>query len=109
MLEALAQVYGLPTIDDLAAHHPASTLADPDDPAALIAWLCHLDSREINGAVLPVDAGFSAHLGAQLGAPRPAGPETGPSAGGRAAPAVGGRRTTGRPRARPDSVAGGAG
>jgi len=82
MLEALAQVYGLPTIDNLAAHHPASMLADPDDPAALIAWLCHPDSRVINGAVLPVDAGFSAHLGAQLGVPRPAGPETGPSAGG---------------------------
>lgn len=78
VLEVLARVHDLRSIDDLAAHHLSSAPLDPDDPAALIAWLCHPDSRAVNGAVLPVDVGFSAHLGA----PSPAGSETGPPADG---------------------------
>lgn len=61
MLDASARVYDLPSADDLAIHHLSATLLDPDDPAALITWLCQPDSRAINGAVLPADAGLSAH------------------------------------------------
>ena len=32
----------------------------PDEPAALVAWLCGPDSSGMTGAILPVDAGMTA-------------------------------------------------
>lgn len=60
MLEASASVYGLSDPAEFAAQHLLPRLLVPDEPAALIAWLCGPDSSGITGAVLPVDAGMTA-------------------------------------------------
>lgn len=60
MLDASAAVYGLPDADEFARHHMLLRLLSPQEPAALIAWLCGPGSSGITGAVLPVDAGMTA-------------------------------------------------
>ncbi len=60
-LAASAAVYDLADVDEFAAHHLLPRLLDPSEPAALLAWLCGPDSSGITGAVLPVDAGMTAH------------------------------------------------
>jgi SDR family mycofactocin-dependent oxidoreductase len=60
MLEASAAVYGLADPREFADQHLLHRLLGPDEPAALIAWLCGPDSSGITGAVLPVDAGMTA-------------------------------------------------
>jgi SDR family mycofactocin-dependent oxidoreductase len=60
MLDASASFYGLPGPTEFAAQHLLPRLLVPDEPAALIAWLCGPDSSGITGAVLPVDAGMTA-------------------------------------------------
>jgi SDR family mycofactocin-dependent oxidoreductase len=60
MLDASASVYGLAGAEQFANHHMLLRLLEPDEPAALIAWLCGPDSGGITGAVLPVDAGMTA-------------------------------------------------
>jgi len=60
MLDASAAIYGLASPSELVQHHLLPRLIDPDEPAALIAWLCGRDSAAVTGAVLPVDAGMTA-------------------------------------------------
>jgi len=60
MLHASAAVYGLDSPLEFAAHHQLGRLVEPDEVAALLAWLCGPDSAAITGAVLPVDAGMTA-------------------------------------------------
>jgi SDR family mycofactocin-dependent oxidoreductase len=60
MLDASAAVYGIEGPDSFAQHHMLLRLLAPAEPAALIAWLCGPQSSGITGAVLPVDAGFTA-------------------------------------------------
>jgi SDR family mycofactocin-dependent oxidoreductase len=60
MLDASAAVYGLDRPEEFATQHLLPRLLVPDEPAALIAWLCGPDSSGITGAVLPVDAGMTA-------------------------------------------------
>ena len=60
MLHASAAVYGLASTQEFAAHHQLGRLVEPDEVAALLAWLCGPDSAAITGAVLPVDAGMTA-------------------------------------------------
>jgi SDR family mycofactocin-dependent oxidoreductase len=60
MLDASAAVYGLDRPEEFASQHLLPRLLVPDEPAALIAWLCGPDSSGITGAVLPVDAGMTA-------------------------------------------------
>jgi SDR family mycofactocin-dependent oxidoreductase len=60
MLHASAAVYGLASPDDFITHHLLGRLVEPDEVAALLAWLCGTDSDAITGAVLPVDAGMTA-------------------------------------------------
>ncbi|HEX4820853.1 MAG TPA: mycofactocin-coupled SDR family oxidoreductase [Acidimicrobiales bacterium] len=60
MLQASAAVYGLASPQDFASHHQLGRLVEPDEVAALLAWLCGPDSDAITGAVLPVDAGMTA-------------------------------------------------
>jgi SDR family mycofactocin-dependent oxidoreductase len=60
MLDATASFYGLPDPAEFAAQHLLPRLLAPDEPAALIAWLCGPESSGITGAVLPVDAGMTA-------------------------------------------------
>lgn len=61
MLDASAAIYDLESTAAFAGHHLLPRLLQPDEPAALIAWLCGPDSSGITGAVLPVDAGMTAH------------------------------------------------
>ncbi len=60
MLDASAAFYGLGAPAEFANQHLLPRLLTPDEPAALIAWLCGPDSSGITGAVLPVDAGMTA-------------------------------------------------
>jgi SDR family mycofactocin-dependent oxidoreductase len=60
MLHASAAVYGLASPLEFAAHHQLGRLVEADEVAALLAWLCGMDSDAITGAVLPVDAGMTA-------------------------------------------------
>jgi SDR family mycofactocin-dependent oxidoreductase len=60
MLTASAEVYGLSASSDFSVHHRLGRLVEPDEVAALLAWLCGPDSGGITGAVLPVDAGMTA-------------------------------------------------
>jgi NAD(P)-dependent dehydrogenase (short-subunit alcohol dehydrogenase family) len=61
MLDASAAVYGLDGTAEFATHHLLPRLLDPDEPAAMLAWLCSADAGGITGAVIPVDAGMTAH------------------------------------------------
>lgn len=60
LLDANAALYGLATSAEFAAYHMLPRLLEPAEPAALIAWLCSVDSSGVTGAVLPVDAGMTA-------------------------------------------------
>jgi SDR family mycofactocin-dependent oxidoreductase len=60
MLDASAAVYGLEDPAEFVAHHQLDRLIQPDEVAALLAWLCGPESSGITGAVLPVDAGMTA-------------------------------------------------
>ncbi len=60
MLEASAAIYGLTSPSEFVQHHLIPRLIDPDEPAALIAWLCSQESAAVTGALLPVDAGMTA-------------------------------------------------
>ncbi len=61
MLDASARVYDLDNTAEFEQHHLLRRLLEPSEPAALIAWLCSAESSGITGAVLPVDAGMTAH------------------------------------------------
>ena len=60
MLDASAAIYGLSGTGEFAGHHQLGRLVDPDEVAAMVAWLCGPDSGAVTGAVLPVDAGMTA-------------------------------------------------
>lgn len=59
MLDASAAVYGLDSAESFAGQHLIERLLTPQEPAALIAWLCGPDSGGVTGAALPVDGGMT--------------------------------------------------
>jgi SDR family mycofactocin-dependent oxidoreductase len=59
MLEASAAVYELASVEEFAGHHLLGRLVEPEEVAALVAWVCGPASSGITGAVLPVDAGMT--------------------------------------------------
>ncbi len=53
-------VYGLSNAEGLVANQIDTRVLDPDEIAAGVEWLCSEDAGAVTGAVMPVDAGFSA-------------------------------------------------
>jgi SDR family mycofactocin-dependent oxidoreductase len=59
ILEASAAVYGLASGEDFAAQQLVERLLTPEEPAALIAWLCSDEASGVTGAALPIDGGLT--------------------------------------------------
>ena len=63
-MERLMDADGLSRVDAerqlLAGKQPTGRLISPDGVAALIVFLCGPDSRDITGATIPIDGGWSA-------------------------------------------------
>jgi NAD(P)-dependent dehydrogenase (short-subunit alcohol dehydrogenase family) len=59
MLDVSAAVYGLDSADAFAAQQLVERLLEPEEVAALIAWLCGPASSGVTGAALPVDGGMT--------------------------------------------------
>jgi SDR family mycofactocin-dependent oxidoreductase len=60
ILEASAQLYGLASVEEFDGHQLLERLLEPEEPAALIAWLCGVTSSGITWAVLAADGGMTA-------------------------------------------------
>jgi SDR family mycofactocin-dependent oxidoreductase len=58
-LEASAAIYGLASVEDFAAQQLVERLLAPEEPAALIAWLCTAEASGVTGAALSVDGGLT--------------------------------------------------
>ncbi len=59
LLEVSAAVYGLHSAEDFAGQQLVERLLEPEETAALIAWLCGHASSGVTGAALPVDGGMT--------------------------------------------------
>jgi SDR family mycofactocin-dependent oxidoreductase len=60
VLEASARVYGLDSVEQFDGHQLLERLLEPEEPAALIAWLCGPDASGVTGAALAADGGMTA-------------------------------------------------
>jgi NAD(P)-dependent dehydrogenase (short-subunit alcohol dehydrogenase family) len=49
----------LDSAEEFARQQLIERLLAPDEPAALIAWLCTADASALTGAVLPADGGLT--------------------------------------------------
>jgi NAD(P)-dependent dehydrogenase (short-subunit alcohol dehydrogenase family) len=58
-LDASAAIYGLASVEEFAAQQLVERLLTPEEPAALIAWLCTAEASGVTGAALPVDGGLT--------------------------------------------------
>jgi SDR family mycofactocin-dependent oxidoreductase len=58
-LDASAAIYGLASVEEFAAQQLVERLLTPEEPAALIAWLCTAEASGVTGAALSVDGGFT--------------------------------------------------
>jgi SDR family mycofactocin-dependent oxidoreductase len=60
-LTGSAAIYGLDSPEEFSVHHLEPRLLDPGEVASAVVWLCSLGASGVTGAVLPVDAGMTAH------------------------------------------------
>jgi SDR family mycofactocin-dependent oxidoreductase len=59
MLDATADLYGLPDAESFAAHQLIRRLLEPEEVAAAIAFCCSREGVVVNGSVVRADGGFS--------------------------------------------------
>ena len=59
ILDESARLYGLESAEEFAAQQPLGRLLEPDEVAALIAWLAGPQSRGATGTNYPIDGGLS--------------------------------------------------
>jgi NAD(P)-dependent dehydrogenase (short-subunit alcohol dehydrogenase family) len=59
ILAESARLYDLPDAEAFAVQQPAGRLLDPDEVAAVLAFLAGPDSSGMTGAVVPVDGGLA--------------------------------------------------
>jgi SDR family mycofactocin-dependent oxidoreductase len=59
ILDASAAVYGLASPEEFGHQQLVERLLEPDEPAALIAWLCAPEASGVTGAALSVDGGLT--------------------------------------------------
>jgi SDR family mycofactocin-dependent oxidoreductase len=59
ILNASAAVYGLVSADEFASQQLVERLLEPEEPAAMIAWLCRREASGVTGAALSVDGGLT--------------------------------------------------
>ena len=59
ILDESARLYGLESAEAFAAQQPLGRLLEPEEVAALIAWLASPQSRGATGGNYPLDGGLS--------------------------------------------------
>jgi SDR family mycofactocin-dependent oxidoreductase len=59
MLDESADLYGLPSAEAFATQQPVERLLEPDEVAAMIAWLAGPGGSAVTGADIPVDGGLA--------------------------------------------------
>jgi SDR family mycofactocin-dependent oxidoreductase len=59
ILDESAGLYGLQSAEAFAAQQPVERLLDPDEVAAMIAWLAGPAGSAVTGADIPVDGGLA--------------------------------------------------
>jgi SDR family mycofactocin-dependent oxidoreductase len=59
ILDQSARLYDLDDVEAFATQQPLERLIEPDEVAALLAWLAGPDADAMTGAIIPVDGGLS--------------------------------------------------
>ncbi|QUH01800.1 SDR family oxidoreductase [Saccharopolyspora erythraea] len=60
MLQATAELYDLPNVEEFSTHQFLDRLLEPEEVAAAVCWLCSPESSALTGTVVHADGGFTA-------------------------------------------------